>query len=155
MNLDEHLYALGNLLGIASLEFDEQGGAGLYLPGGLEIGLRREDDEVSLTAFAVIRVLPEPDKHALALLRASLLGEHTAGACLSLGLDSQGRDCLVLWRRLTLSTLDTGGLMSDLGRLVEAALAWRALPLLGDPPASSDGPDEPVPPVATFFAHRA
>jgi hypothetical protein len=155
MNLDEHLYELGNLLGIASLEFDEQGGAGLYLPGGLEIGLRREDDEVSLTAFAVIRVLPEPDKHALALLRASLLGEHTAGACLSLGLDSQGRDCLVLWRRLTLTSLDTTGFTAELGRLAEAAHAWRSLPLPGDEPDSSDTASEPVPPVAAFFAQRA
>lgn len=155
MNLDEHLHELGNLLGIASLEFDEQGGAGLFLPNGLEIGLRREDDDAALTIFSIIRVVVEPARHAMALLQASLLGEHTAGACLSLGLDAQGRDCLVLWRRLSLATLDTVTLAAEMGRFAEAALAWREQALPGDEAATARPSPEPVPPVSAFFSQRA
>jgi hypothetical protein len=155
MNLDEHLRELGNLLDIAGLEFDEQGGAGLYLPDGLEIGLRREDDDVSLTVFAIIRVLADPSRHALALLQASLLGEHTAGACLSIGLDAQGRDCLVLWRRVIVAALDVAALAAELARFADVARAWREQPLPGDEVEAVSLSTETVPSVSAFFSQRA
>lgn len=154
MKNDDLIRALGEQLGIANLALDERGGLGLYLPGGLEIGLRASSEGRSLTAYSILRLLPDADRHAGALLRASLMGEHTGGACLSIGLDAQGRDCLVLWRRLGPGLSDVSELADELARFVKAAQSWRTEPLPGDA-ESTPVPTESAPTTAAMFTLRA
>lgn len=125
MSIEELVSGLGALLGLNDLELDDQGGLGLYLPNGLEIGLRQSEDRTELLVFAVLRVIDDVDLEAPTLLRGSLLGERTAGASLSIGEDAEGRDCLVIWRSFVLALLDTQAFADALGRFAEAALAWR------------------------------
>jgi hypothetical protein len=155
MSIEELVSGLGALLGLNELEFDEQGGLGLYLPNGLEIGLRKSDDSTELLVFAVLRVLEDVELDAPALLRASLLGERTAGASLSVGEDAEGRDCLVIWRSFAVTLIDVRTFADALGRFAEAALIWRD----GDGSATevSAEPAVPreIPAMGAAFAIRA
>jgi hypothetical protein len=155
MTLDELVSGLGALLGLNELEFDDQGGLGLYLPNGLEIGLRRSEDGSELLAFAVLRVIDDLDAEAPALLRSSLLGERSGGACLSVGEDAEGRDCLVLWRSFAVALIDVQAFADALGRFAEAALIWRdGDSAVADALTESENPPA-IPALGMAFALRA
>jgi hypothetical protein len=155
MSVEELVSGLGALLGLNALEFDEQGGLGLYLPNGLEIGLRKSDSGAELLVFSVLRVLEDVDLEAPSLLRASLLGERTAGASLSVGEDAEGRDCLVIWRSFAVTLIDVQAFADALGRFAEAALIWRdGDGAVADAPTESAIPRE-IPAPGMAFALRA
>jgi hypothetical protein len=155
MTLDELVRGLGELLGLKDLEFDDQGGLGLYLSNGLEIGLRKSGDGTELLVFALLRILEDVDLEAPALLRASLLGERTAGASLSVGEDAEGRDCLVLWRSFAVALLDVQAFADALGRFADAALIWRdGDGAMSDASTESATPRE-MPALGAAFALRA
>lgn len=154
MTPDDLVSGLGTLLGLPELQFDDQGGMGLDLPNGLELGLRRSGDGTEILVFAVLRVVDDPELEAPGLLRANLLGERTAGACLSIGEDADGRDCLVLWRSFVVAVIDVQSFADALARFAETASLWRE----GEQPVAdtSDKQERPaiLPEIGAAFGLR-
>lgn len=127
MDGSDLIRGLGDLLGIEGLDLDPQGGLGLDLPQDLSLGLRIDPAAPeSLLVFTVLEPVGALTTDAArALLERSLLGDQTGGACLSLGKDPEGRDCLVLWRVFPVDLLDPSTLARELDRFARAALSLR------------------------------
>lgn len=121
---EELLAALGESLGIGSIELDEDDNCGLTIDGSIDVVLEYDEAAGHFTLVTTPGTVPDEGRDAMLaeLLNANLLWQGTGGA--TLGVDTTTSAVVMSYRR-AVAGLDAESLQSWISDFVEAADHWR------------------------------
>jgi hypothetical protein len=136
--MDSLLQALGRLLGLPDLAWDEQLSCTLSFGDDVHLTLYADDERPDLTIYTLIGELPAeaPADVWRALMEANLFGKGTGGATLGYEPDSQW---VYLTRRLPAEGLTAQHWLNEIQEFVAACRQWQTqLPQLQSRAIESD-----------------
>jgi len=148
------LAAYGQMMGLPSLKFNEQGCARLMFDDTVAVDLEIDEPGNCVHLYSVLGPVPPGDNHVLyrQLLEGNLFGQQTGGALLAV--DGTREDLLVC-SRVGLPGATPAGLALSIDALAGAARDWQQR-LASGALQAGEGTDAQPPPMAPWqsFAMR-
>jgi hypothetical protein len=122
---DSLLQAIGRLLGLPDLAWDEQHSCTLSFGDDVHLTLYADDERPDLTMYTLLGVLPADAPSAVwrELMEANLFGKGTGGAALGYEPDSQW---VYLSRRLPTEGLNAQQWLGEIQAFVSACRQWQS-----------------------------